>query len=282
MHYWASPIEARLCAGQEVALVGAGNSAGQAAVYLASQAQQGLDDRARHEPGSHHVALSGRPHRGAAQHRSADAKPRSRRWKARTARSQRCAGATATPATKTTRPIRHLFLFIGADPNTDWLARLRRRARRQGLRRAPARTGSGAAAGDQPHGVFAIGDVRSGSVKRVAAAVGEGAQVVAALHAYLARGSASAQTDGGSLMADDCTHLRHDPDGDAERARLRGMPEDRLALGASAALPHLRPCRLLRPLAQPPRHQAFPRHQASRSSKATTRRKAGAGAMSTR
>ena len=40
MHYWASPIEARLCAGQEVALVGAGNSAGQAAVYLASQVRK--------------------------------------------------------------------------------------------------------------------------------------------------------------------------------------------------------------------------------------------------
>jgi thioredoxin reductase (NADPH) len=37
VHYWASPIEARLCANQEVALVGAGNSAGQAAVYLAGQ-----------------------------------------------------------------------------------------------------------------------------------------------------------------------------------------------------------------------------------------------------
>src|SRR5205807_2896063 len=37
VHYWASPLEAKLCAGQEVALVGAGNSAGQAVVYLASQ-----------------------------------------------------------------------------------------------------------------------------------------------------------------------------------------------------------------------------------------------------
>ena len=40
MHYWASPLEAKLCADQEVALVGAGNSAGQAAVYLASQAKK--------------------------------------------------------------------------------------------------------------------------------------------------------------------------------------------------------------------------------------------------
>ena len=40
VHYWASPLETRLCAGQEVALVGAGNSAGQAAVYLASSASK--------------------------------------------------------------------------------------------------------------------------------------------------------------------------------------------------------------------------------------------------
>jgi thioredoxin reductase (NADPH) len=37
MHYWASPAEAKICAGEEIALVGAGNSAGQAAVYLAPQ-----------------------------------------------------------------------------------------------------------------------------------------------------------------------------------------------------------------------------------------------------
>ena len=40
MHYWASPIESRLCAGQEVALVGAGNSAGQAVVYLAQHVKK--------------------------------------------------------------------------------------------------------------------------------------------------------------------------------------------------------------------------------------------------
>ena len=50
---------------------------------------------------------------------------------------------------------------------------------------------------------------------------------------------------------------------DAERARLRGMPEDRLALGAFAAMPDLRPCRLLRFLAQQTRHQTFPRHRPS-------------------
>ena len=85
------------------------------------------------------------------------------------------------------RSIRHLFLFIGADPNTDWL---------DGSGVALDRKGfvlTGTEAGDNRRlletncpGVFAIGDVRSDSVKRVAASVGEGAQVVAALHDFLA------------------------------------------------------------------------------------------------
>jgi thioredoxin reductase (NADPH) len=85
---------------------------------------------------------------------------------------------------ETTRPIRHVFNFIGADPNTDWLAGSGVALDKQGFittgvdGREPLET-------SEP-GVFAIGDARSGSTKRVAAAVGEGAQVVAALHAYLA------------------------------------------------------------------------------------------------
>ena len=71
-------------------------------------------------------------------------------------------------------------------------------------------------------GVFAIGDVRAGSIKRVAAAVGEGAQVVATLHAYLAKATEDdtriARYPEG-LMADECTHIDADPQGDAERAR---------------------------------------------------------------
>src|SRR5207249_8599912 len=87
-----------------------------------------------------------------------------------------------------TRAIRHLFLFIGAEPNTQWLSR-------SGVvldEKSFVLTGT--AAGDRLRtletslpGVFAIVDVRSGSIKRVAAAVGEGAQVVAALHAFSAR-----------------------------------------------------------------------------------------------
>jgi thioredoxin reductase (NADPH) len=85
------------------------------------------------------------------------------------------------------RPIRHVFLFIGADPNTDWLAGSGIALDAEGFvltgKDAGGRTGP--LETSQP-GIFAIGDVRSGSIKRVAAAVGEGAQVVAAIHAFLA------------------------------------------------------------------------------------------------
>ncbi|MGA7786708.1 MAG: FAD-dependent oxidoreductase, partial [Xanthobacteraceae bacterium] len=84
-------------------------------------------------------------------------------------------------------PMRHLFLFIGAEPNTDWLVD-------SGIALDPKGfVLTGEDAGGDRHaletsrrGVFAIGDVRAKSVKRVAAAVGEGAQVVAALHSFLA------------------------------------------------------------------------------------------------
>lgn len=190
VHYWASPIEGRLCAGQEVALVGAGNSAGQAAVYLASHARKvallarggSLDasmsrylvERIKAQPnievltGTEIVALEGD-----------GGNLGTVRWR------NRASGA------ETTRPIRHLFLFIGADPNTDWLANCDVALDAKGFVRTGSDIGS-APMETSRNGVFAIGDVRAGSVKRVAAAVGEGAQVVAALHAYLARGNAAA------------------------------------------------------------------------------------------
>jgi thioredoxin reductase (NADPH) len=82
------------------------------------------------------------------------------------------------------RAIRHLFLFIGAEPNTDWLSGSGVTLDDSGFVRTGANLGTALEA--SLPGVFAIGDVRAGSVKRVASAVGEGAQVVAALHAFLA------------------------------------------------------------------------------------------------
>ena len=84
----------------------------------------------------------------------------------------------------------HLFLFIGAEPNTDWLAGSGVKLDGKGF----VLTGEDAGGDRHPletsrRGVFAIGDVRAKSIKRVAAAVGEGAQVVAALHSFLAAAS---------------------------------------------------------------------------------------------
>ena len=88
---------------------------------------------------------------------------------------------------ETRRSIRHLFLFIGAEPNTAWLSGSDVALDDTGFVRTGADLESGHRLLETSHkGIFAIGDVRAGSVKRVAAAVGEGAQVVATLHAFLA------------------------------------------------------------------------------------------------
>jgi len=91
----------------------------------------------------------------------------------------------------------HLFLFPGADPHTLWLDR-RIVLDNKGF----VLTGADAAGGRRSletsrRGVFAIGDIRSGSTKRVAAAVGEGAQVVATLHAYFAAREEQAMAEHG-------------------------------------------------------------------------------------
>jgi thioredoxin reductase (NADPH) len=186
VHYWASPMEGQLCAGEDIALVGGGNSAGQALVFVASQARHVtlivrkplaatmsayLVERIAQLPnvevvtGAEISALE-----GSARQLEAIA------WR------------DLASGVETRRAVTQLFSFIGAEPNTDWLAA-------SGLKLDPRGfvcTGADAGEDRLPletsrRGVFAVGDVRAGSVKRVAAAVGDGAQVVAALHAYLAR-----------------------------------------------------------------------------------------------
>jgi thioredoxin reductase (NADPH) len=195
--YWASPIEARLCRDEEIVLVGGGNSAGQAAVFLrnfaakiwilvrgpslAQSMSKYLIDRIRAidkiEVLTHTevVALYG----------SREKQLERVRWR------------NNVTGQETERPIRHLFLFIGAEPASAWL-------RDSGVALDPKNfilTGSDAPAtarrsnngSSRPLsletsvlGVFASGDVRSGSVKRVGAAIGEGAVVGAELHTALA------------------------------------------------------------------------------------------------
>jgi len=183
--YWASPIEAKICAGQEVVLVGGGNSAGQAAVFLsahvakvwmlvrgpglAASMSKYLIDRIAATPNielltrTEITGLSGSRQTGV----------ESVTWSSReSVRTE-------------TRPIRHVFLFLGADPTTDWLEHCGVAVDDKGFVTTtqdltlPLQT--------SVPGVFAIGDVRAGSVKRVASAIGEGAAVVQQIHAYLAR-----------------------------------------------------------------------------------------------
>jgi len=191
--YWASPVEARLCRDEEIVLVGGGNSAGQAAVFLRSFAakiwllvrgrsleenmSQYLIDRIRAinniEVLTHTeiVALYG----------SRERQLERVRWR------------NNVTGEETEKPIRHVFLFIGADPATTWLkgsgvaldsknfiltgSDVPSQARQ-------ANNGSGRAMQLETsvRGVFASGDVRSGSTKRVGAAIGEGAVAGAELH----------------------------------------------------------------------------------------------------
>jgi thioredoxin reductase (NADPH) len=191
VHYWATPLEGKLCAHQEIALIGGGNSAGQAAVYLAGQTAKvwmlirGADLGAsmsrylvnRIEGLSNIEMVTRAEVSGLEGHNGILAAVH---WR------------VGTNGQEVRRPIRHLFLFIGAEPNTDWLTGSEVSLDPKGF------VLTGEDAGSDRHaletnrrGIFAIGDVRSKSIKRVAAAVGEGAQVVAALHSYLAARSVS-------------------------------------------------------------------------------------------
>jgi thioredoxin reductase (NADPH) len=183
--YWASPIEARLVEGQDVVLVGGGNSAGQAVVFLspfvktlhlvarrplAETMSRYLVDRIKalanvvlHTP-CEIEGLEGEVASGLQGARLRD----------------RRSGETVALA------VRHLFLFIGAEPNTAWLSDCLRLDDR-GFILTGEVADAGSSLQSSRSGVFAVGDVRAGSVKRVAAAVGEGAAVVAQIHALLAK-----------------------------------------------------------------------------------------------
>ena len=193
VHYWATPFEAKLCAQHDVVLVGAGNSAGQAAVYLASQGakvwmlvrrpslsetmSRYLVDRITSLPNVE--VVTGAQVTGV---EGSNGILEAVRWRV---------GATGE---EVRRPIRHLFLFIGAEPNTDWLTGSSVALDAKGFVLTGADSGGRHALETSRRGVFAIGDVRATSIKRVAAAVGEGAQVVAALHSYLAETAGDAVT----------------------------------------------------------------------------------------
>jgi thioredoxin reductase (NADPH) len=187
--YWASAIEAKMCAGEEVVLVGGGNSAGQAAVFLAGHAakvwmlvrakglaasmSKYLIDRIESIP---NIELATQTEIVEARG-TQETGLQSLTWKSR------------STGESSTRPIRNVFLFLGAEPRTDWLKDCGISVDSRGF------VLTGTEAGALAHqaletslpGTFAIGDVRRDSVKRVGAAIGEGAAVVAQIHAHLAK-----------------------------------------------------------------------------------------------
>jgi thioredoxin reductase (NADPH) len=191
--YWASPIEAKICAEQDVVLVGGGNSAGQAAVYLSAHAakvtmlvrgeglaatmSRYLIDRIQSAPNIELLAckelsrLEGSAQAGL-EHVS---------WR------DRQIGAVEG------RAVLNLVLYIGDEPETTFLADSAVELDGAGFivtGKACARSGSAPARAPLESsiaGIFAVGDVRSGSVKRVGGAIGEGAAVVASIHEHLAR-----------------------------------------------------------------------------------------------
>jgi thioredoxin reductase (NADPH) len=188
VYYWASPVEAGLCRGQEVVLVGGGNSAGQAAVFLSSHAAKvhlmvrraGLEETMssyliERIAAAPNVQLHTRLDLAGLE---GDENGLSK---------VRCRGIADGRAVAF--DTRHMFLFVGADPNSDWLRECNVALDDKGFVQTglwAGRDQHGCSLQTSVDGVFAVGDLRSGSTKRVAAAAGEGAAVVAQIHAWLA------------------------------------------------------------------------------------------------
>ncbi len=185
IHYAATAMEANLCGNEEVIVVGGGNSSGQAAVFLSRTAGHvhvlirgeklaetmsdylvqriETSDKITLHPFTEVTGLAGDPLLDTVT------------W------TNRQTGA------QTPNDVRNLFVMIGAEPNTEWL---------DGCLPLDAkgfvRTGRGADGksldspfATQVAGIFAVGDVRAGSVKRVASSVGEGSVVIHAVHGFL-------------------------------------------------------------------------------------------------
>jgi thioredoxin reductase (NADPH) len=179
VHYWASPLEADLCTDANVALVGGGNSAGQAVVFIAAHARRVtlIARRPLTDTMSQYLVdrITGLPNVDIVIGTEVSA-----------LEGERGQLAGIALASGQQVPVRFLFSFIGAEPNTDWLRTSGIALDSRGFVLTGEEAGAGFPLETSRPGIFAVGDVRSSSVKRVAASVGDGAQVVAAIHKYLA------------------------------------------------------------------------------------------------
>ena len=196
MYYAATPMEAQLCVGEEVIVVGGGNSAGPGRRVSRADGQARPHPGAQGWLGRHDVALSGSSHRGASGDHAADATRRSSRWKA-TAISIGSSGATTETGVVETHDIRHVFMMTGAVPKPGWLDGCVVLDDKGFIKTGPDLSPDDLTAAAWPlarppylletsrPGVFAVGDVRGGNIKRVASAVGEGSIAVAFVHQVL-------------------------------------------------------------------------------------------------
>ncbi len=195
VYYLATFMEARLCRDEEIAVVGGGNSAGQAAVFLAQTARhvhvlvraRGLADSmsrylVRRLEGTPNITLHTRTEIVALE---GEAHVERVRWR------------DGAEQTVESHDIRHVFVMTGAVPSTRWLAGCVALDEKGFIKTGTTLTPEDLAAAGWPlarlphlletslPGVFAVGDVRSGSFKRVASAVGEGSIAVALVHQVL-------------------------------------------------------------------------------------------------
>jgi thioredoxin reductase (NADPH) len=196
VYYGATAVEARLCSGDDVAIVGGGNSAGQAAVFLAQTAAQVyilVRGKGLAETMSRYLIrrIEETPNIALHAHCEIEAVEGEAQLELVTWRNR-------VTGERTARRLRHVFLMIGAMPNTEWLAGCIAVDAKgfilTGGELSPEMlTASAWPVSRTPlpletslPGVFAVGDVRAASVKRVAAAVGEGSACIQQVHRVLA------------------------------------------------------------------------------------------------
>ena len=179
--YAAGPPEAQLCGGQRAGVIGGGNSAAQAAVWLARGGALVTLLHRRADLGetmSHYLIEELERYGVAVRDRSEVSELHGE--------EERLEAVTLTDGTRL--PLSFLFLFLGASPCTDWLGDVVARDSNGFVLTGPDASADGLLETSVP-GVYAAGDVRAGSIKRCATAVGEGATVVRFVHERLAAGA---------------------------------------------------------------------------------------------
>jgi thioredoxin reductase (NADPH) len=183
LYYAATAMESLLCRDKEIIVVGGGNSAGQAAVFLSGMARHvHLMVRGSSLSSTMSYYLISRIESSSriTLHTDTEIKALSGHPKL-----EAVTWINRRDGESTTKPIRSVFVMIGAEPNTEWL-----RGNVQLDEKGFVVTGGCTAFDSTPYatnepGIYAVGDVRSASVKRVASAVGEGSVVISDIHRYL-------------------------------------------------------------------------------------------------